>query len=562
MASLCLQRLVLLSILVNEVCAAKRGRNAQAMPEERSMTGKDVREATKLLESTCPFPSESMAKNAPCSWQFAGALARATSLDQSCVFVHLLIMLSLVLNAVQVRFGGILGKFPNLVMLQHGEPGDGKSIALWLVLQVLYYFDSIKTKHDAAKHRADLRRYEEAKKAFEAASSVHDPELELEEPAPPSKPEKRDSVQNKGTFYGVSFALSDESPSWLVEKIEMRYAMRLGCLLEKQGGRAFLALHEGKSWLAEAFEQQKGGGLEDLNQILDHDIYKNNPATGQSRFHVRNPHVVGAVLLHLEELVDIAKKGDSVAGMPRFLIGHFLSVCSKVAPEGLSSQEMQNLLVEDPHYFNDLSYDEVVTAATNVLLLADSVFPYHRRRDDEVGPAAGRFSEIRGIHTMEFAAGVVSSFQKDFNDMVDDYRKAKKASDGKASLLSKDKTRPLQFIPGIHVFEQGLLRLLSVAGVEANQRQSLSAEDLVRKVATINPDTFLTNFNPSSVPPEASQQSVDAAFSLSRWFQAVYQFSTNAPQKVADFRRERIFKMDIPQPSAKAFAEKLQKAAC
>ena len=185
--------------------------------------------------------------------------------------------------------------------------------------------------------------------------------------------------------------------------------------------------------------------------------------------------------------------------MPRFLIGRFLSVCSKVAPEGLSSQEMQNLLVEDPHYFNDLSFDEFVTAATNVLLLADSVFPYHRRRDDEVGPAAGRFSEIRGIHTMEFAAGVVSSSQK-----VDDYRKAKKASDGNASLLSKDKTRPLQFIPGIHVFEQGLLRLLSVAGVEANQRQSLSAEDLVRKVATINPDTFLTNFNPSSVPPEAS----------------------------------------------------------
>ena len=225
MASLCLQRLLLLSILVNEVCAAKRGRNAQAMPEERAMTGKDVREATKLLESTCPFPSESMAKNAPCSWKFAGALARATSLDQSCAFVHLLIMLSLVLNAV--RFGGILGKFPNLVMLQHGEPGDGKSIALWLVK---YYFDSIKTKRDAAKHRADLRGYEEAKKAFEAASSVHDPELEFEEPAPPSKPEKRDSVQNKGTFYGVSLALSDESPSCLVEKIEMRYAMRRACV--------------------------------------------------------------------------------------------------------------------------------------------------------------------------------------------------------------------------------------------------------------------------------------------------------------------------------------------
>lgn len=103
-------------------------------------------------------------------------------MHQSCVFVHLLIMLSLVLNAVQVRFGGILGKFPNIVMLQHGEPGDGKSIALWLVLQVLYYFDTIKTKHDAAKHRMDLRRYEEAKRAFEAAGAAND--AEIEEPAP------------------------------------------------------------------------------------------------------------------------------------------------------------------------------------------------------------------------------------------------------------------------------------------------------------------------------------------------------------------------------------------
>lgn len=152
------------------------------MADERSMSGKDVRQATKLLEAMCPFPAESIAKNAPCSWSFAGALARATSLHQSCVFVHLLIMLSLVLNAVQVRFGGILGKFPNIVMLQHGEPGDGKSIALWLVLQVLYYFDTIKTKHDAAKHRMDLRRYEEAKRAFEAAGAAND--AEIEEPAP------------------------------------------------------------------------------------------------------------------------------------------------------------------------------------------------------------------------------------------------------------------------------------------------------------------------------------------------------------------------------------------
>ena len=111
-------------------------------------------------------------------------------------------MLSLVLNAVQVRYGGILGKFPNILMLQHGEPGDGKSIALWLVLQVLYYFDNIKTKSDAIRHRRDLRRYEEAKAAYEAAVAMND--TEVDEPVPPTKPEKRDSVQNKGTFYGRS----------------------------------------------------------------------------------------------------------------------------------------------------------------------------------------------------------------------------------------------------------------------------------------------------------------------------------------------------------------------
>ena len=106
--------------------------------------------------------------------------------------------------------------------------------------------------------------------------------------------------------------------------------------------------------------------------------------------------------------------------------------------------------------------------------------------------------------------------------MVDDYRKAKKAGDAKAALLSKDKTRSLQFIPGIHIFEQGLLHLLSLASVPADQWQNLSPEDMVRKVAAVNPDVFFSDFLPSSVPPCATQQSVDAAFSLSRWFQSVY----------------------------------------
>lgn len=45
--------------------------------------------------------------SAPCSWTSAGALARATGLDQNCVFVHVLIVMpSLVLDAVRIRFDG------------------------------------------------------------------------------------------------------------------------------------------------------------------------------------------------------------------------------------------------------------------------------------------------------------------------------------------------------------------------------------------------------------------------------------------------------------------------
>lgn len=176
---------------------AKRGYKPPA--EEKRISGKDIRDMTKLLEHQCPFPEETMAQNCRISWKYAGALARATSLHQTCVYVHLLVMLSLVLNAVQVRYGGILGKFPNLLMIQHGEAGDGKSIALWLILQILYYFDSIKTKHDAASYRHELRQYEDAKKTFEQQG----PDGDMEEPLPPQKPDKRDSVQSKGTFYGA-----------------------------------------------------------------------------------------------------------------------------------------------------------------------------------------------------------------------------------------------------------------------------------------------------------------------------------------------------------------------
>ena len=33
------------------------------------------------------------------------------------------------------------------------------------------------------------------------------------------------------------------------------------------------------------------GGVEDMNQIYDHDLYKNSPANPTTKFYVRLPHV-------------------------------------------------------------------------------------------------------------------------------------------------------------------------------------------------------------------------------------------------------------------------------
>ena len=115
----------------------------------------------------------------------------------------------------------------------------------------------------------------------------------------PAKEAPKDSTFNKGTFMG------------------------LRGFMQAQGDTAFLALHEGKTWLAQAFDNGPGGGTDDLNQIHDHDLYKNHPGNTQNRFRVRNPHLCGAV-----------QKPDSTAGMTRFLIGHFPTSCTRSSQRG------------------------------------------------------------------------------------------------------------------------------------------------------------------------------------------------------------------------------------
>ena len=111
---------------------------------------------------------------------------------------------------------------------------------------------------------------------------------------------------------------------------------------------------------------------------------------------------MGSIMLHLEEFVEAVQQQDSVAGMMRFLVAHFKMVVHKIMPEG-SPEEVQKLLEDDPDYFNDLEYDEVVKCMTHILLVADELFPAHRRRCDEATGAGSDYSEVRGVHRLSWA---------------------------------------------------------------------------------------------------------------------------------------------------------------
>jgi len=110
------------------------------------MCAADARLAYQLFDAMNPFPCETVRANMPTAWKLSSALSSAASLHPSCVFVHMLILVALTLRAVMVRYSGLLGRYPNLVLIQHGAPGDGKSVAVWLCTQILMYYDTLRDK--------------------------------------------------------------------------------------------------------------------------------------------------------------------------------------------------------------------------------------------------------------------------------------------------------------------------------------------------------------------------------------------------------------------------------
>ena len=122
----------------------RKPRKRDVQEDDVHMSKEDLLLAYQLMDSTNPFPSSSIASKQPLAWKVCCALGQAASLHPGSMFVHLLGLVALTLGAVQVKYSGLLGRFCNLLVLNHGPPGAGKSIQQWLNLHILSYFDKLR----------------------------------------------------------------------------------------------------------------------------------------------------------------------------------------------------------------------------------------------------------------------------------------------------------------------------------------------------------------------------------------------------------------------------------
>ena len=132
---------------------------------------------------------------------------------------------------------------------------------------------------------------------------------------------------------------------------------------------------------------------------------------------------------------------------------------------------------------------------------------------------------------------------------MDEIRESKCCGNLHADPLNKDKTRILQFIAPLDVFEKVVAFLLSTRhNGEAEQDAHTSGEDMLRYIAGIDRDCLLRSFQPSSICPLATQNAIDGAVALAKWFRNTRDLSLNAPAEVQAFREARL-KLVQPRPA-------------
>ena len=113
-----------------------------------------------------------------------------------------------------MNYSGILGVFPNVMVIAHGASGDGKSVALWMDTQIMHFW-----------RKKTLKRL---KKTWQATKDAHDAWEEEGKKGPePAKPGPEPTVEalyDKGSVHGMGQQMAENS------------------------GRVYLIKHEGKTY--------------------------------------------------------------------------------------------------------------------------------------------------------------------------------------------------------------------------------------------------------------------------------------------------------------------------
>ena len=152
---------------------------------------------------------------------------------------------------------------------------------------------------------------------------------------------------------------------------------------------------------------------------------------------------------------------------------------------------------EDDDYFNEVLFDDAVLSVVHPLLILERVFKQDVQRDDEVGDTK-KFSELTGVHTLSWAPGAKKKHTDRFNANAMKIRQAFRSLSSKvdAAKMSKEKTRPLQFLAPAELLERCVCFLLFKDG---EHNHNLTPEEVVAKLAKVKIDEELSNFEPTKI---------------------------------------------------------------
>ncbi len=385
-----------------------------------------------------------------------GNFQTALQLPFATVFLAMVSMMTFSLHRTVAQYTPMLGVPPLPWMVLLGRTGDSKSLMVWLIKQVILEIQT----------RTNRRRAKEAKKPALADDILEQPELR-EDSAPPAAPSQNSDamdVESDAADAAEVPAAAAEAPADAAEAsaappLEEEELIKLfqqlvdeandaedtqgsvkwqrasyttdtgtvfgwGAKMRNNGGRVFVALHEGKILLLKVINDTPGCDGQPLNKLYDRDEFSNTVLTKGSQFQELQPWVVLFLAMHCEDLRDIFDK-DPLGIFNRF---------DWFARKG----HIANL--ED---YGPLEQDEAIFLLADLLEIAEAQFP-------DLSADPRRALENRHCYSRRINLWRIKQdskyFKASFNDHAAKQREAKEVGDEKtASFESKVKTKECRY---------------------------------------------------------------------------------------------------------------------